>query len=67
MILIEELIQLSPFADFHLVAGAAGLEREMESIVILEYESYRDTYEVFDEKDFVLSSLFLMASITLRM
>lgn len=58
MILIEELIQLSPFADFHLVAGAAGLEREMESIVILEYESYRDNYEVFDEKDFVLSSLF---------
>lgn len=58
MIQIQELLQLTLFDDFKLVSGKEGLNREMESIVILEYESFRNTYEVFDEKDFVLSSLF---------
>lgn len=58
MIQIQELIQLTLFDDFVLVAGKTGLKREMESIVILEYESFRNTYEDFDEKDFVLTSLF---------
>lgn len=58
MIFIQELLELTMFQDFELVAGADGINREMESIVILEHESYRNIYDDFDEKDFVLSSLF---------
>lgn len=58
MIQIQELIQLTLFDDFVLAAGKTGLKREMESIVILEYESFQNNYEDFDEKDFVLTSLF---------
>ncbi|ADU27761.1 PucR family transcriptional regulator [Ethanoligenens harbinense] len=58
MICVEELLQLSAFRNFTLLAGSAGLKRSVSDVVILEYESERGNYEVFNEGDFVLTSLF---------
>ena len=58
MIHISELLNLTLFEDFNIIAGASGINNAMSNIVILEYESFTDSYEVFSCGDFVLSSLF---------
>lgn len=58
MISINELLKLKLFDDFKLIAGEKGIKNKMTNVVILEYESIKNTYEVFSEGDFVLSSLF---------
>lgn len=58
MIYINELLDSTLFQNFKIIAGSSGLNNSMTNIVILEYESFTDSYEVFSPGDFVLSSLF---------
>ena len=58
MIYISELLELKLFDDFKLIAGKNGINNQINNIVILEYESIKNTYNVFSKGDFVLSSLF---------
>ncbi len=58
MIHISELLNLTLFKDFNIIAGQSGINNAVSNIVILEYESFTDSYEVFSCGDFVLSSLF---------
>ncbi|MGN0145129.1 MAG: PucR family transcriptional regulator [Clostridium sp.] len=58
MIHISELLDLTLFEDFKLIAGSSGINNLLSNIVILEYESYIDSYGVFSRGDLVLSSLF---------
>ena len=58
MIYISELLDSTLFENFKLIAGSSGINNSMTNVVILEYESFTDSYEVFSAGDFVLSSLF---------
>lgn len=58
MIPVTELLDMTLFDDFQLIAGESGLTNQVGNIVILEYESYNKNYEVFSKGDFVLTSLF---------
>ena len=58
MIHISELLDSTLFGNFKIIAGSSGINNSMTNIVILEYESFTDSYEVFSAGDFVLSSLF---------
>lgn len=58
MLQVNEIISLSLFHEFHLVAGKKGLTNNLKDIVILEHESITNQYDVFHEGDFVLTSLF---------
>lgn len=58
MVSVAELLELTLFDDFELVSGKDGLHNEINSIAILEYESYQKNYEVFSPGDFILTSLF---------
>ena len=58
MIHINELLNSTLFENFNIIAGSSGINNSMTNIVILEYESFLDSYEVFSAGDFVLSSLF---------
>ena len=58
MIHINELLDSTLFGNFKIIAGYSGINNSMTNIVILEYESFINSYEVFNAGDFVLSSLF---------
>ncbi|BBF41417.1 regulator of polyketide synthase expression [Lachnospiraceae bacterium KM106-2] len=58
MLQVSEVIHLTLFKDFKLIAGESGLANELNNIVILEYESINHHYDVFKEGDFILTSLF---------
>lgn len=58
MIHINELLNSTLFENFKIIAGSSGINNSMTNIVILEYESFLNSYEVFSPGDFVLSSLF---------
>lgn len=58
MLQVNEIISLSLFHEFQLIAGEEGLTNELKDIVILEHESITSQYDVFHEGDFVLTSLF---------
>ncbi len=58
MIEINELLRLPLFCEFQLTTGEEGLSNIVNNIVILEYESISQNYEVFSKGDFVLTSLF---------
>lgn len=58
MIPVTELLSMTLFDDFQLLAGESGLSNQVGNIVILEYESYNKNYDVFSKGDFVLTSLF---------
>lgn len=58
MLQVSEILNLSLFNNFELIAGKKGLKNELKNVVILEYESINNHYEVFSEGDFVLTSLF---------
>lgn len=58
MVQITELLNLTLFDEFELIAGEKGLTNQLGNIVILEYESISDNYQVFSPGDFILSSLF---------
>lgn len=58
MLQVCEILNLSLFTNFKLIAGKDGLKNQLNNIVILEYESINNSYEVFSEGDFVLTSLF---------
>lgn len=58
MLTVDEVTKLSLFSNFKLIAGKNGLKNNLSNIVILEYESISDNFEVFSSGDFVLTSLF---------
>ena len=58
MVSVAELLELTLFDDFTLVAGGLGLSNELNTVAILEYESFQKNYEVFSAGDFILTSLF---------
>lgn len=58
MLQVNEIINLTLFKEFNLIAGQRGLTNQTNNIVILEYEPINNRYDVFHEGDFVLSSLF---------
>lgn len=58
MLKIDDILKLSLFSNFKLIAGENGLQNEINNIVILEYESISKQYDVFSTGDFVLTSLF---------
>lgn len=58
MVSVAELLELTLFDDFELISGKDGLHNEINSIAILEYESYQKNYDVFSPGDFILTSLF---------
>ncbi|MBE6050586.1 MAG: hypothetical protein E7214_08015 [Clostridium sp.] len=58
LLTVDEVTKLSLFSNFKLIAGKNGLKNNLSNIVILEYESISDNFEVFSSGDFVLTSLF---------
>lgn len=58
MIQVRELLKMPLFQNFKLIAGENGLEQQLSNVVILEYESVNNSYYVFNQGDFILTSLF---------
>nr|WP_315025031.1 PucR family transcriptional regulator [uncultured Aminipila sp.] len=58
MIQVRELLKMPLFQNFKLIAGENGLEQQLSNVVILEYESVNNSYHVFNQGDFILTSLF---------
>lgn len=58
MVQVTELLNLTLFDEFELIAGEEGLTNQLGNIVILEYESISDNYQVFSPGDLILTSLF---------
>lgn len=58
MVSVAELLELTLFDDFELVSGKNGLHNDVNTVAILEYESYQKNYDVFSPGDFILTSLF---------
>ncbi|BCN31371.1 PucR family transcriptional regulator [Anaeromicropila herbilytica] len=58
MLQVNEIINLSLFREFQLISGEQGITNQLNNIVILEYEPINNGYDVFQEGDFVLTSLF---------
>nr|WP_231037485.1 PucR family transcriptional regulator [Pectinatus frisingensis] len=55
---INEVMNLTIFRNFRLIAGKNGLNREITNVDILEYEWFNDGFEVFNKGDFIITSLF---------
>lgn len=58
MIQVKELLNMPLFQNFKLIAGENGLNKQLNNVVILEYESVKNSYHVFNQGDFLLTSLF---------
>ncbi len=58
LIQVRELLKMPLFQNFKLIAGENGLEQQLSNVVILEYESVNNSYHVFNQGDFILTSLF---------
>lgn len=58
MVSVAELLELTLFDDFELISGKNGLHNDVNTVAILEYESYQKNYDVFSPGDFILTSLF---------
>ncbi|WP_182188014.1 PucR family transcriptional regulator ligand-binding domain-containing protein [Pectinatus frisingensis] len=58
MLQINEVMNLTIFRNFRLIAGKNGLNREITNVDILEYEWFNDGFEVFNKGDFIITSLF---------
>lgn len=57
-IALQELLGLEYFRDFHILAGAAGLQREVQGITVLEGP---DGYRWFQGKELVLTDGYAIA------
>ena len=58
MLQINEVMNLTIFRNFRLIAGKNGLNREINNVEFLEYEWFNDGFEVFNKGDFIITSLF---------
>lgn len=58
LIQVKELLNMPLFQNFKLIAGENGLNKQLNNVVILEYESVKNSYHVFNQGDFLLTSLF---------
>ncbi|WP_196592741.1 PucR family transcriptional regulator [Pectinatus sottacetonis] len=58
MLQIKEVINLTIFKNFKLVAGKNGLENTITNIDILEYEWFNNGFDVFHAGNFIMTSLF---------
>ncbi len=58
MLQLREILQSPTFQNFQLLAGEAGLEREVRSVSILEYEAVIDDFADFSADTLILTSLF---------
>ena len=58
MLQVKEVLQSPMFQNFQLLAGEQGLEREVRSVSILEYEAVIDNFADFSADTLILTSLF---------
>ena len=58
MLQLKEVLQAPAFQNFQLLAGEEGLEREVRSVSILEYEAVIDNFADFSADTLILTSLF---------
>ena len=58
MLQLKEVLQSPAFQNFQLLAGEEGLEREVRSVSILEYEAVIDNFADFSADTLILTSLF---------
>ena len=57
MLQVREILQSPTFQNFQLLAGEAGLEHEVRSVSILDYEAVFDDFSDFGADTLVLTSL----------
>ncbi|CAH2214539.1 PucR family transcriptional regulator [Tepidibacter aestuarii] len=55
---VREIIKLDNFKEFRLIAGASGLDNDIDKVGILEYEVIDNFEWLFNRGDFVITSFF---------
>ncbi|WFD11140.1 PucR family transcriptional regulator [Tepidibacter hydrothermalis] len=55
---VREIIKLDNFKKFRLIAGASGIDNDIDKVGILEYEVMDDFEGLFNRGDFVITSFF---------